>query len=555
MQSADRVSPDDGRDAVTRLDVLVIGAGFGGMYALHKMREKGLTARGIEAGKDVGGTWYWNRYPGARCDVMSIDYSYSFSDEIQQEWTWTEQFAKQSEILAYANWVATRLDLRKDIAFGTRASAVAYDDARHLWVIRTEAGDTYEATYCIMATGPLSVPKGLDIPGAGEFRGETYLAPRWPHTPVDLGGKRVGVIGTGSTGIQIVPVVAEQADQLYVFQRTPSFTLPMRNKSLDADYVAQVKKHYAELRALAKAGATGGVRPLSTRPLFSVSAQERHELMEEAYAKGALAFLGLFSDLLINQEANDVVADFVRDKISEIVKDPDTAERLKPRGYPIFARRPCLDTGYYEAFNRPGVTLVDCLSEPIETITAKGIKTKDREIELDVIIGATGYDALTGAMLAIDVKGRGGRSLKEKWKGGAWSNLGLTMEGFPNLFMVAGANGPSALANFVILNEQNVDWICDCIDHMQAHGYVAVEATAEAEEEWMRHVSELAAQSLMPKANTWYTGSNIPGKPQVFVVYMGGFSRYREICSKVAASGFKGHTFVRGAESRLQSIA
>ncbi len=543
MESRTRPVANDRR--TTRLDALVIGAGFGGMYALHRLRGMGLTVSAIEGGDNVGGTWYWNRYPGARCDVMSIDYSYSFSDEIQQEWTWSEQFAAQPEILAYANFVATKLDLRRDIQFNTRARSARFDDAGKYWIVETEDGDIFEATYLIMATGPLSVPKGLDIAGADRFEGDILHAPRWPQRTVDLAGKRVGVIGTGSTGIQIVPVVAEQAGALYVFQRTPSFTLPMRNKKLDADYVAQVKAHYPAMRAIARNTLTGGVRPVSTRPLFSVTAAERQALMEDAWKAGGINFLGLFSDLLFNQDANDIVAGFVRDKISEIVTDPVTAERLKPRGYPIFARRPCLDTNYYETYNRPNVTLVDCLADPIVEITKTGIRTRDREIALDTIIVATGYDGLTGAMLAIDVTGREGRSLREKWSGGARSHLGLMMEGFPNLFMVAGANGPSALANFVILNEQNVDWLCDCIGHMRSNVLDTIEPSAEAEQGWMDQIAALSGKSLMQKANTWYVGSNIAGKPRVFGIYMGGLARYREICENAKSGNYRDFHFGR----------
>lgn len=533
------------RDVQT-LDVLVVGQGFGGMYMLHRARGMGLNVLAIEAGDDVGGTWYWNRYPGARCDVMSIDYSYSFSNDIQQAWTWSEQFAAQPEIWSYAKWVADTLDLRRDIKFETRATSVTFDDARTLWVVETDRGDVFEVTYLVMATGPLSVPKGLDIPGRDRFAGDIHLSGRWPRQPVDFAGKRVGVIGTGSTGIQIVPVVAEQADQLVVFQRTPSFTLPMRNRTLDAGYVAQIKAHYPELRAIARNTFTGGVRPVSTRPVFSIPADECERLMEDAWRQGGLAFLGLFSDLLYNQEANDVVADFVRRKIRETVNDPQTAEVLTPRGYPIFARRPCLDTGYYEAYNRDNVTLVDCINEPIVEITEQGIRTGEREIALDIIIAATGYDGLTGAMLAVDVKGRDGRSLRDKWAGGAHSHLGLMMEGFPNLFMIAGANGPSALANFIILNEQNADWICDCIAYLRAGGHRTIEATAEAEKSYMTLVNDIASRSLMPKANTWYVGANIPGKPRFFPIFAGGLVKYREMCAEAAADGYRGFTIDHG---------
>lgn len=525
-----------------RLDAIIIGAGFGGMYGLHRLRSMGLKVHAIEAGSDVGGTWYWNRYPGARCDVMSIDYSYSFSDEIQQQWTWSEQFAAQPEILAYAQFVAEKLDLKRDISFNTRASAVHYDEAASLWRVQTESGQSFEARFCLMATGPLSMPKQVDIAGASRFKGELYLSGKWPHHDVDFSGKRVAVIGTGSSGIQIVPVVAQQADHLYVYQRTPSFTLPMRNRKLDEDYVAHIKAHYPSLRQAARHSLTGGVRPITMRPLFSVTPAEREKLMEDAWQQSGLHFLGLFSDLLTNKDANEVVAEFVRGKIAETVNDPDTARRLTPQGYPIFARRPCLDTGYYEAFNRDNVTLKDCLEDPILEITEKGIRTAQGEVEVDIIIAAIGYDALTGAMLSMDIRGRDGRTLNDKWAGGGRSHLGLMIEGFPNMFVIAGPNGPSALANFVLLNEQNIDWVSDCIAHMDAQGFTSIEANLDAEEAWMQKVTTLGSLSLYPTANTWYTGANVPGKARTFPVYIGGLGRYREICSDAAASGYSGFT-------------
>lgn len=530
-------------DSVRVLDALVVGAGFGGMCALYHLREMGLSVHAIEAGDGVGGTWYWNRYPGARCDVLSIDYSYSFSNEIQQEWTWTERFAPQPEILAYANFVANRLDLLRDIQFETRASTIRYDDARKLWRIETYAGDIFEATYCIMATGPLSIPKGIDIQGAASFMGETYLSSRWPQHEVGLKGKRIGLIGTGSSGIQITPVVAEQAEHLFVFQRTPSFSLPMRNHKIDPDFMAQIKAHYPDIRAMTRMSFTGGSRPVISRPFFSVSVKERTALMEHAWEEGAFNLLSMFSDTLINQEANDIMADFVRGKIDLIVKDPALAEKLKPYGYPVFSRRPCLDTNYYESFNRDNVTLVDCIETPIEEITPAGIRTSATEIELDMIIAATGFDALTGALLAIDITGRGGRSLREKWADGPRNYLGMMIEGFPNLFTLASANGPSALANFVILNEQNVDWLCNCIKHMKKQGYSEVEATREAEDRWVDHVAQLASRSLIPKANTWYTGTNIAGKPRTFPIYVAGLGRYTDTCNDVVARNYEGVSF------------
>jgi cation diffusion facilitator CzcD-associated flavoprotein CzcO len=523
-----------------KLDAVVVGAGFGGMYMVHRLREMGLSVLGIEAGQDVGGVWYWNRYPGARCDVFSIDYSYSFSDEIQQEWTWSEEYSAQPEILRYANFVADKLDLRRSFRFNTRVTSAEFDDDRGSWIVTDDKGARVEATYCIMASGPLSIPKEIDIDGFGDFKGEIYRASKWPHTPVSYAGKRVGVVGTGSSGIQIV---AETAAELVVFQRTPSFTFPMRNKALDADYCRQVKDHYPTLRAIGRGTFTGGCRPISTRPLFSITQAERDELLEEAWVRGGRVLMGLFSDVLINQEANDIVADFVRGKIGETVNDPITAEQLKPRGYPIFSRRPCLDTDYYETYNRPNVRLIDCINDPIERLTERGVKTRTQDIELDMLILATGFDGLTGAMLAIDIKGRGGRSLREKWHGGARSYLGLAMEGFPNLFMLCGANGPSALANIVILNEENGDWIAKCIEYMRAKKLATIEAVGDDEDKWVTTVAQLAEKSLIPKANTWYVGSNIAGKPRVFPIYIGGLNKYREICEDVASDDYRGFRF------------
>ncbi|HWU78467.1 MAG TPA: NAD(P)/FAD-dependent oxidoreductase [Caulobacter sp.] len=524
-------------------DAIVVGAGFGGLYAVHRLRREGLSVLGLEAGGNVGGTWYWNRYPGVRCDVTSIDYSYAFSEAIEQEWTWSETFAAGSEILAYANFVADRLDLRPAYRFDSRVQAIAFDEARRVWTLTTDRGERFEADHLIMATGPLSLPKPIDIPGAESFKGELYRSGKWPHHEVDFRGKRVGVVGTGSSGIQIVPVVAETCLSLSVFQRTPSFTLPMRNRAISDDFAAQLKANMPGLRAVARNTFTGGVRPLSTRPLFSVSVDERNELMEDAWAKGALYFLGLFSDLLTNAAANEVVAEFVRGKIDQVVDDPATAERLKPRGYPIFARRPCLDTHYYEAFNKPHVSLVDCFEEPITAITETGLRTTQRQIDLDVIIMATGFDALTGPMLAIDIAGRDGVKLSDAWREGPRSYLALLMHGFPNLFIIGGPNGPSILANYIRLDEMNVDWVADCILHMRRQGLATIEATPEAVARWSRTVGEIADRTLYVKADTWYTGGNIEGKPRGFYVFAAGLNRYAEVCAGVAAAGYEGCRF------------
>ena len=526
-----------------KLDAVVIGAGIGGMYMVHRLRGMNLQILGIEAASDVGGVWYWNRYPGARCDLMSIDYSYSFSKEIEQEWTWSEQFAAQPEILAYLNFVADRLDLRKTFQFNSRVVSAEFHAAKDAWIVRTDRGDVYEAKYCIMATGPLSIPKMPNFPGTESFGGQILQTAKWPHEKVSFAGKRVGLIGTGSTGIQVAPVVAEEAKELYVFQRTPSFTMPMRNMVLDADYVAEVKRNYDGIRAAARNSPLGGVRPATSRPFFSVPSAMRRALMEDAWQRGGLSFLGTFSDLLTNPEANEQVAEFVRGKISEVVKNPDTAERLKPRGYPIFARRPCLDTNYYESFNRPNVHLIDCLTDPIECLTERGVKVRSQEVHLDALILATGFDGLTGAMLALDITGRDGQTLKAKWGNGARSYLGVLMNGFPNLFMVCGANGPAALANIFTLDEQNVDWICGCIQYMRQNGLATIEAEAQAEEEWMEVLAVLAEKTLLSKAKTWYVGANIDGKPLGLSLYTGGFHVYRDICARVVQDDYRGLVF------------
>lgn len=532
-----------------RIDVAVVGGGFGGMYAVYKFREMGLNIQAFEAGGDLGGVWYWNRYPGARVDLPSIDYSFAFSREIEQEWTWSEQFAAQPELLRYIDFVASRLDLRKHFQFNTRVDSAVWDETRKLWVVKTNRGETFEATYCIMATGPLSVPKDPEIPGLERFKGRTLRAGRWPHEPVSFAGLRVGVIGTGSTGIQIVQEVGKHAGELFVFQRTPSFTMPMRNEPLTPDYVAEVKRHYASIRNAARNSAVGGTRPQSTRAFFSVTPNQRRVLLEDAWKQGGLSMLGTFCDLMQNEEANEQVAEFVRDKIGEVVKDPKTAEALKPKGYPIFARRPCLDTGYYETYNQPNVHLIDCLTDPIVEITEKGVRTASGETELDMLILATGYDGLTGALLAFDVVGRDGRTVKEKWKDGARSHLGIMMEGFPNLFMTTGPNGPAALANIVRISEHDVDWIAAAITHMDKHHLTAIEPTATAEQAWMDIVYALSQNTLLTKAKTWYVGANVKDKPQGLTLFTGGFAKYVEYCNAAVKDGYRGFHFEKQAEA------
>lgn len=538
-----------GAGSVKRLDVIIVGGGFGGMYATYKFSEMGLNIQSFEAGGDLGGVWYWNRYPGARVDLPSIDYSYSFSPEVEQEWTWSEQFAAQPELLRYIDFVATRLDLRKHFQFKTRITRAVWDEERQLWTAETDRCERYEAPFCIMATGPLSVPKVPDILGVEKFNGRLLHAARWPHEPVSFAGLRVGVIGTGSTGIQIVQDVGPQAGELFVFQRTPSFTMPMRNVALSDEYVSEVKRNYAGIREAARNSTVGGTRPQSTRAFFSVTSEQRQSLLEDAWKQGGLAMLGTFGDLMVNEEANEHVAEFVRSKIAGVVQDPTTAEALKPKGYPIFARRPCLDSSYYETYNLPNVHLVDCLTDPIVEVTERGVRNATGETELDMLILATGYDGLTGALIAFDVVGKGGRTVNQKWKEGGRSTLGIMMEGFPNLFMTTGPNGPSALANIIRISEHDVDWIAAAITHMQKSGLATIEPTTQTEDNWMGVVRGLAQRSLINKAKTWWVGANVPGKPQGLTMFIGGFAKYRELCAAAASDGYGGFAFERAKET------
>lgn len=535
-----------------KVDVLIVGGGFGGMYATYKFREMGYAIQSFEVAGGLGGVWYWNRYPGARVDLPSIDYSFGFSPEVEQEWTWSEQFAAQPELLEYINFVGKRLDLNKHYQFNTRVNRAQWDESRKVWVLTTDKGETWEAPYCIMATGPLSVPKDPEIPGLGRFKGALYRAAKWPHETVRFEGKRVGVIGTGSTGIQIVQEVGKTAGELFVFQRTPSFTMPMRNVKLAPEYVAEVKRHYAGLREAARNSAVGGLRPQSTRAFFSVTPEQRKTLLEDAWKNGGLAMLGTFSDLLVNETANEEVAEFVRSKIGEIVKDPVTAEALKPKDYPIFARRPCLDSSYYETYNQSNVHLIDLFKQPIVEITEKGVRTEQGEYELDILILATGYDGLTGALTAFDVVGRNGQTVNQKWKDGARTYLGIMMEGFPNLFMTTGPTGPAALANIVRISENDVDWIAELMVHMEKHGLAAAEVTAQAEQAWMDIVANLAKRSLLLKAKTWYLGANVKDKPLGLTLFTGGFHKYREHCEAAKQDGYsKALAFVPGQVQRV----
>jgi cyclohexanone monooxygenase len=522
-------------------DVVIVGAGFAGLYMLHKLRKQGLSARVFEAGHGVGGTWYWNRYPGARVDIESHEYSYSFDEKLELEWEWTERYATQAELLRYIEHVADRFDLRRDIQLDTRVTAATFDDASRRWTVTTDRGDRVTAQFCVMATGCLSVPKDIDIPGAENFRGATYRTSQWPHEGVDFTGQRVAIIGTGSSAIQSIPQIAKQATHLTVFQRTPNFSLPANNGPVDEERIRDWKAHRESYRARQRESDFGNVAiEASDVPALSVSEDERRRRYEECWQIGGFAMLGAYGDLLKDLPANDTAAEFVREKIRGLVRDPAVAEKLMPRNHPISTKRPCVDIGYFETYNRDNVTLVDLNETPIETITATGVRTTATEYEVDSLVLAIGFDAMTGALNAIDIRGRGGLRLAKKWEHGPRTYLGLMVAGFPNLFLVTGPGSPSVLSNMIVSIEQHVEWISECIGHVRDRQLGAIEATRSAEDEWVAHVNEEGEKTLYPLANSWYVGANVPGKPRVFMPYIGGFGVYREKCEAVAANGYAG---------------
>jgi cyclohexanone monooxygenase len=522
-------------------DAVIVGAGFSGLYMLHRLRQLGLSARIYEAAAGVGGTWYWNRYPGARVDIESLEYSYSFSPELDEEWRWSERYATQPELKAYLNYVADRFDLRRDIQLETRVTAAHFDEAEKRWALTTDRGEAVSARYCIMATGCLSVPNEVPFPGADVFAGETYRTAAWPEEGVDFTGKRVGVIGTGSSAVQSIPVIAEQAAEVVVFQRTPNFSAPAHNGPLDQRVVADWATNRTQYRQEARM-TNAGIRAVGAREQLAseASEEERIQEFERRWKQGGFALLGAYGDLIVDPAANETAAEFVRGKIRQIVKDPKVAEKLTPTSYPIGTKRMCVDTGYYETFNRPNVRLVDLREEPIEAIAPDGVRTTAGLHELDAIVYAIGFDAMTGALTRIDIRGRGGVSLAEQWAEGPRTYLGLMVAGFPNLFLVTGPGSPSVLANMAVAIEQHVDWIAQCIGWLGERQMSVIEAAHAAQEAWVAHVNEVADTTLFPRAASWYMGANVPGKPRVFMPYIGGLPAYQAKCDEVAANGYEG---------------
>ncbi|MDD7938426.1 NAD(P)/FAD-dependent oxidoreductase [Actinomycetospora lutea] len=528
---------------VRRVDALVVGAGLSGLYMLHRFRGLGLDTVVLEAGSDIGGTWFWNRYPGARCDVESMEYSYSFSPELEQDWDWTEKYPTQPEILRYIHHVADRFGLHDGVRLETRVASAHYRDAEGRWTVTTEAGDRYDTEQLVMATGCLSTSKLPEIPGVERFAGRTFHTAHWPHEEVDFTGRRVAVIGTGSSGIQAIPLIAEQAADLTVFQRTANFSMPANNAPLSEQAQAERKRGYREHREAARTSGFGIPVPEATRSALEVDPTERHAQYESVWGRNLVGMLTSYTDSIVDPAANETAAEFVREKIRGIVDDPETAETLCPRDHPFGTKRPCLDSGYYATFNRETVHLVDLKKTPLTEITEHGVRTSEAEYAVDDIVFATGFDAMTGSLAAIDIRGRAGRPLADKWADGPVTHLGLQVAGFPNLYMITGPGSPSVLSNMMVSIEQHVDFVADTVAHAHTRGDTVVESTEEAEQGWTDHVREVGDYTLYPQADSWYMGSNVPGKPRVFMAYIGGVGAYRAHCEQLAADGYPGFAF------------
>src|SRR5258705_11621747 len=526
-----------------QVDVAVVGAGFAGLYLLHRLRKAGFSAVVIEEAGDGGGTWYWNRYPGARCDIQTIDYSYTFDSELDRAWTWSEKYATQPEILRYFGFVADRYDLRRDIRFGTKVKAANWDDTNERWQLVTDNGASISCRYYIMATGCLSTPKPPEIDGVKDFKGAVYFTGRWPHDGVNLAGKRVAVIGTGSSGIQSIPLIAEQAAHLTVFQRTASFALPAHNGPTPDDRKTYFEADRAAYREQARWSLAGVPYPHETAVSWQLSDAERRERFEKAWAAGDLVHIltQLWADQGVDVDGNALIGKLIHEKIRAVVKDGETAAALSPHDHPFGSKRPCLDTNYYATYNRPNVTLVNLRQEPIKSITASGITTGERTFDVDVIVFATGFDAMTGAIMAVHpITGRDGKSLSEVWANGPQTYLGLTVAGFPNLFMITGPGSPSVLSKMAVSIEQHDDWTVDRLIAMREAGFTAIEATETAQAGWAQHMADCATLTLHRLANTWYTGANVPGKAQGVMPYTGGVGPYRSICNDVVSRGMLG---------------
>ena len=532
------------------VDAVVIGAGFSGLYMLHKLREQGLDVRVYEKGEEVGGTWYWNTYPGARCDSESHIYCFSFDEGLHREWTWSERYPEQPEILDYLQWVADRLDLHRNIAFEREVTSATYDDETATWTVELADGERVRTRYFVTAVGCLSEPFLPDFDGLDEFEGEWYHTARWPDEEIDFGDDHVGVIGTGSTGIQFISEVGGRADHLTVFQRTPNYAVPARNRPLAEDEYEEIRENYDDIWERARDSRLGMPFDHEHETDYGLSEAEIREVLEERWQQGGFRFLHSFEpgSILSNPELNDVVSAFIREKIRERVDDPETAEKLVPTDHPYGSKRPPMDyNDYYGTYNRDDVSLVDVDENPIERVTADGIRTTADHYDLDMLVFATGFDAMTGAILAMDIEGKDGRTLDEKWAAGPRTYLGLMTHGFPNLFTITGPQSPSVLTNMPLSIEQHVEWIADCIAYMDEHGYDRIDATEDAENQWVQNTNMLAENMLFSEADSWYRGANVPGKTQVFTPFPGGLDNYREICARVARDDYDGFELERAS--------
>ncbi|MEE6138455.1 NAD(P)/FAD-dependent oxidoreductase [Mycobacterium sp. 050128] len=527
------------------VDVTVVGAGFAGLYALHKLRAQGLSVRVLEAAPEVGGTWYYNRYPGARCDVESVDYCYSFFDELQQEWNWTEKYATQSEILEYLNWVADKLDLRRDIVFDTCVVSAVLDETTLRWTLTTDTGRAISARFALMATGPLSAAMTPNFPGLDTFAGQTHHTAHWPQQAVDFTGKRVAVIGTGSSGIQSIPIIAEQAAHLYVFQRTPNYSVPARNAPLSADELDEIKAGYAQRRDLSWRSGGGSPHLTAAKPTMEYTPQERRAKFETRWQLGGVLFSKTFPDQMTDVEANEEARKFYEEKVRAVIDDPAVADLLIPTDHPIGTKRICTDSNYFQTFNRPNVTLISVRDTPIESIDPAGINAGAMHYDLDMIVLATGFDAMTGALGRIDIVGRDGATLRDDWVHGPRTYLGLGVDGFPNLFLISGPGAPAVLANMVLHAEAQVDWVAQAIAYLDRHGYVGIEAGVDSVDGWGAECARRAETTLFTKANSWYMGANVPGKPTGFMLFVGGFATYNDICADVADAGYRGFDLIK----------
>lgn len=542
-------------------DALILGAGFGGMYMLYELRSRGFSVVGLEAGADTGGAWYWNRYPGARCDVESLAYCYSFSPIIDEEWRWTERYAGQKEIRSYLQWVCDRLDIRKDIRFNSRLAKAHYDEDVHLWNFETENGDSYQARWFVTSPGPLATPIWPNIPGRERFKGQLFHTAKWPDEEPDFSGKRVGVIGTGSSGVQLIPIVAEEAEHLTVFLRTPNYTTQARNRPLtDEDYATweQIRdQRRKEFRKLIR-GAAGDLfiedkyAERRLRPSTEFTREERQEQFNVYWQHGGAMVSSIHIDVLTNPEMNEELCGYFRDKIREVVNDPAKAEMLCPRGYPIGTRRIVVGSDFYETFNRNDVDLIDVKQTPIERFTEKGVIVGDKELEFDIIISASGFDAVTGSLTVMDIRGRGGQTLRDVWADGPHTYLGLGVSGFPNMLMIGGPGSPSLQTNVAMYNEVAVEWISDALTYARDNGYVEMEAEISAQEEWTEIVNNLLEKSLFSKADSWYVGTNVPGKKRAILTYLGGLPAYIEACDNAAANDYAG--FIMTKEGALEAM-